>query len=269
MLAPAKYRITPSILNKFQQLLDYELEFEGPYNRDSEGNYKLSADEIAIKIEKELIDSINRVNQEPSEAADKGTVFNEIIDRLILHQKDGNPLIEIHSSKEFEGLEIPCIYGSKGDFRFAFALDTCLSVAQKYSDAVPQYLCSCILPTKYGDVELYGYADYIQKDRVIDLKTTRMYSFPKFEKGWQKDLYPFCLVESGDMPNVSEFEYSIVLWKDISGEPTSGAFYSEAYTYNHERTRIRLTNMVTQFIEWLEINRELITDRKIFGGEEH
>ena len=85
------YRIYPSLLDKFQELLDYQTAFEGPWNKVSEtakkegkypdlevGDYILTADEMQDKLEQELVDAINRVPHEPWEAADKGTAFNEV-----------------------------------------------------------------------------------------------------------------------------------------------------------------------------------------------
>ena len=47
------------------------------------------------RLEKELLDAVNRVEHEPIEAADKGTCFNVVIDCLISHRKC-----------EYEGMDI-------------------------------------------------------------------------------------------------------------------------------------------------------------------
>ena len=41
----------------------------------------------------------------------------------------------------------------------------------------------------------------------------------------------------------------------------------ETYVFNPERDIPILTNHCEEFIRFLEENRELITDKKIFGGE--
>lgn len=262
-----KYRFSPSAINKFYEYLNSDQEFEGKWNRGAGGDYKQSAQEIAEIKERELLDYINKVPQAQSEAADKGTVFNEIIDRLILHKKDGREDVSIRSGKMQVGYydEVPVVFGEMDRFHFTYDLQLCLGLARELTGAVPQYHTEAILPTKYGNVLLHGYIDYVLDDKVIDLKTTSDYSYPKFNDGWQKDVYPYCLIESGMMKSVPEFDYIVVHWKDLVGRPTTGAVYVEPYTYNHEASTLRLRNICEWFIEWLEMNRERITNKAIFG----
>ena len=78
-----KYRIYPSLLDKFEGLLHVEEEVESPFNLDAEtGEYKRTEEEIAFELKKSLIDAINRVPFD-SEAADRGTAFNAIVDSYI------------------------------------------------------------------------------------------------------------------------------------------------------------------------------------------
>lgn len=262
-----RIRISPSLLTKFQAYLDSDKEFEAFWNIDAYGNYKLDAQEMAEQKEQELLDYINKVPQEPSEAADKGTVFNEIIDRLILHTKDGREDVSIRSGKWLSGDydEVPVVFGEMDGFHFTYDLQLCLGIARELKGAIPQYHTEAVLPTKYGDVLLHGYIDYALYNKIIDLKTTKQYTFPKFNDGWQKDVYPYCLIESGMMPAVSEFDYLVVQWRDLVGKPTSGAVYVEPYTYSHEASTRRLRNICEWFIEWLEINKDRITNKAFFG----
>lgn len=105
------FQIYPSLLIKFQDLLDYERVAEEDWNKVSEaalkrgeypgcevGDYKLTPDEMRTKIEVELINSINRVEHEPNEAADKGTAFNEIVDCLIENRKSSREDCKIYST---------------------------------------------------------------------------------------------------------------------------------------------------------------------------
>lgn len=271
-MSTLKYKLYPSALNNFQALLDADVMFEASSNLDAEGEYKRTIEEIEEELTKNLLDTINRVSHGPIEAADKGTAFNEVIDRIILNANKGNDKINIWSSKDYEVSEgekasIPCVYAEINGFKFAYDLYLCKDVARDMTGALPQYRCSAILPTRYGDVELYGFVDYILKDRVIDLKTTSRYAFPKFEGGWQKLLYPYCLIASGDMSDVSEFEYYVVQWRSLAGKPLNGTIYKEAYTYRHDYAKGRLIAMCEHLIEWLESHRELITDKKIFALE--
>ena len=264
-----KYRFSPSALSKFQKYLDSDKEFEDFMNVDADGNYKLSLDEITEDNEQELLDYINKVPQEPSEAADKGTCFNEIIDRMILHQKEGREDVKIKSGKMLIGDmdEVPVVYAKMDGFSFTFDLELCLDMAKELNGAIPQYHTEAILPTKYGNVLLHGFIDYVIGDVVVDLKTTSRYSYPKYDVGFQHDLYPYCLITSGVMDSVSEFDYLVVQWKDLVGKPTTGTVYLEPYTYNHEQATARLRNTCEWFIEWLELNRDRITNKQIFGEE--
>lgn len=265
-MSNARYRIYPSLLDKFQSFLDVEQSVEEFWNIDAEGEYKETADEMSDRLERELIDSINRVPREPIEAADKGTCFNEVIDCLIAHRKC-----------EYEGMDIQSgemganrvITAKLNGFEFHYDLDLCRSVAEDMKGAISQHLCDAVLPTKYGDVVLYGYADEIKGDLVFDIKTTGRYEFGKYGKGWQRHVYPFCLVESGEVKSVEAFIYYVVAWK--GGTKTcpvlSGSIYPEFYTYKHEQSRHALTQICERFIEWLEAHRDQITDTKIFAED--
>lgn len=265
-MSQPKFRFSPSALQKWDDYLNSDLEFEGPFNRDADGDYKLSADEIAAKKEQELLDYINKVPQEPSEAADKGTCFNEVVDRLILNTKEGREDVSIRSGRvnTKDGDELPVVFADMDGFSFTFALDLCLDLRNELKGAIPQYHTEAVLPTKYGDVLLHGFIDYVLGDKVIDLKTTKMYSFPKYDKGFQKHVYPYCLIESGVMDGVSEFDYLIVKWRDLVNQPTSGDLYLEPYTYNHEQSTKHLRAVCERFIEWLDNNRDRITNKAIF-----
>ena len=262
-----RYKISPSLLDKFQSFLDADQAVEEWWNIDSEGEYKETADEMSDRLERELLDAVNRVPREPIEAADKGTCFNEVIDCLVAGRKCEYEGMDIHSEK---GAEIPVIVANLNGFEFRFDMQTCMKVAGYFKGAISQHLCSAVLPTRYGDVELYGYADEIMGDMVFDIKTTGRYEFGKFGKGWQRHVYPYCLVASGEVQSVTAFEYTAVLLKGgTSRTPViSGEMYPEVYTYNHAESERMLRNVCERFIEWLEAHREQITDKKIFAEEE-
>jgi hypothetical protein len=263
-MKPANYRIYPSLLDKFQALLDVDQNVEEWWNLDGEGEYKETADEMSGRLERELIDTINRVPLEPIEAADKGTGVNEAIDCLIAGRKCGYDGMDIRSGEMGANRVISA---KLNGFEFHYDLDLCKAVAKDLDGAISQHLCRAMLPTRYGDVELYGYADEIVADVVVDIKTTVRYEFGKYGKGWQRHVYPFCLVESGEVKGVQAFIYYVVVWK--GGTKTcpvlSGTIYPEVYTYSHEQSRHALTQVCERFIEWLEAHRDQITDTKIFA----
>lgn len=260
------YKIYPSVLDKFQAYLDVDQACEEFWNLDSDGEYKETADEMSDRLERELLDAVNRVPREPIEAADKGTCFNEVIDCLIAGRKC-----------EYEGMDIQSgeiglnrvITAKLNGFEFHYDVDMCKGVAKDLEGAISQHLCKAVVATKYGDVELYGYADEIVADEVVDIKTTGRYDFGKFSKGWQRHVYPYCLVESGELKEVRAFVYYVVVWK--GGTKTNpvlgGTVYPEVYTYNHEQSSQMVRAICERFIEWLEAHRDQITDKKIFAEE--
>jgi hypothetical protein len=276
MLQP-DYRIYPSLLDKFQSLIDYELECEEAWNIVSEnahkqgkhldkevGDYILSPDEMYTKIEAELIDMINRVDGIPSEAADKGTCFNEIIDCLIENRKSSNPDINIRSEKIDNGTT--AIFATLNGFSFAFDADFCKEVAKCFKGALTQYLCRANILTKYGDVEIYGYIDEYLPARIVDIKTTSYYNFGKFERKWQRYAYPYCVIESGASTQIDEFEYYVVQWNK-SAQLLSGTIHREIYSYKHRHATERLREHIEHFLWWLNTRRQFITNPRIFGGE--
>jgi hypothetical protein len=265
-MSQPRYRIYPSLLDKFQGFLDAEIAAEEFWNLDSEGEYKETADEMSDRLEKELLDAVNRVPREPIEAADRGTCFNEVVDCLIAHRKCEYEGMDIRSEKRADS---GVIIANLNGFEFVYDLEVCKDAALYFKDAISQHPCSAILPTRYGDVELYGYADEIKGDVVYDIKTTGRYDFGKYGRGWQRYAYPYCLVASGEMPGVSAFEYTAFLWSGgTSRTPVLTAkMYPEVYTYDHATAERELRHICERFIEWLEAHRGQITDKKIFAEE--
>jgi hypothetical protein len=262
-----KYKIYPSLLDKFQNYLDSEIEFESFWNQDNEtGEYKRSPDEIEAEKKRELIDSINRVPFE-NEAADKGTAFNEIVDCL-LHKRnksENEKIKALVSNRENNSIDVHI-----NNFHFSFDLSFCTEASKYFIGSTSQVYVSAILPTKYGDVELYGYADEIKKDVIYDIKTTSKYEFGKYEKKWQRHTYPYCLIESGMMNDVKAFEFTVYHLKGGSGRTPLiyGTQFPEYYAYNHENSKQLLTNHCEAFIEFLEVHKDSITDKKIFNRHE-
>ena len=261
-----RYRIYPSLLDKFQSLLDVEQAVEEFWNLDSEGEYKETADEMSDRLEQELLDAINRVPREPIEAADKGTCFNEVVDCLIAHRKCEHEGMDIQSGEMGANRVITA---KLNGFEFHYDVDLCKEVAKDMEGAISQHLCKAVLPTAYGEVELYGYADEILADKVVDIKTTGRYDFGKYGKGWQRFVYPYCLVESGELESVSAFIYYVVVWSGgTSRTPVlTGKVYPEEYTYDHAASELYLRQICERLIEWLEAHRDSITDKKIFAED--
>lgn len=264
-MCKVNYNIYPSLLDSFQRLLDTVIDVNSFENENPDGSLKKTEDEMSDERERNLLDSINRVPF-VSEAADKGTCFNEIVDCLIGSRECTKKGMEIGRVACNDGNGVCGIYAEINGFHFEYDVKVCRDAALYFEGAVSQHFCKAFIDTKYGKVCLYGYADEIVKDKVFDIKTTSRYQFGKFERSWQKDVYPYCLVESGQMDSVKSFEYTVFVWRELKGQPITAKMYQEEYTYDHERTTERLKCMLERFIEWLESHRSQITDKKIFGG---
>lgn len=259
-MQPSKYRFYPSLLDKFEKYLHADREFESIFNQDREtGDYKRSFEEIEAELKQSLIDSINRVPFD-SEAADKGTAFNEIVDSLIHNKRSAT----FQMKGDFKNDTITAVYNNR---TFVFSYLFCCKAAEYFHGSVSQVLVKAPLDTSYGLVELYGYIDELNRNKVYDIKTTGRYEFGKYEHGWQRHVYPYCLVETGLVTEIEAFEYTAYLLKGGTGRTPiiTGVQYPELYRYDHEESRSLLRTHSERFVEFLEENRSLITDKKIFG----
>lgn len=279
MEAQPKYRIYPSLLIAFQNLLDYEQVAEEDWNKVSEaahnrgeyldrdiGDYKLTPDEMYLKLEADLLDSINRIDGRFGEAAEKGTAFNEIVDCLIEHRKSSRDDCNIYSTLNVSGIKV--IRAEINGFTFDFDIQLCKDVAEYFKGSLTQYYTEATMETCYGSVMLYGYMDEWIDAVISDIKTTGSYKWGKFEKGWQRHVYPWCAIKSGMTTKVDAFEYLVVEWAyQRKGEPLRAkGVYRETYDYDHAESERKIRNMLESFIPWVEARREFIQDKRIFGG---
>lgn len=265
-MSDIRYRIYPSLIDKFQRFLDSEQEFESHWNVTEEGEYRKTLDEIYDENEKALLDSINRVPYTgDTTAMDKGTCFNEIIDCIVNNKSRISERIELESSPE-KGIIIARMTGDDGVEReFVYDIHLCKSMASYYYGGVTQYFCKGLIDTAYGDVELYGFADVVIHDKVIDIKTAKNYTFGDYENRWQRYVYPYCLTEQGN--DIRSFSFDVVKWSGggVRNPVLSGEIYEEVYGYDHAKASSRLRNILERFIEYIELNRHKITDTKIFA----
>lgn len=295
-----KYRFYATLLDKFQSFLDTQVEDyfyqdeDGSWHKnysETEDTLHFSQEEVDALLKQELLDAINRVPHELSVAASKGTALNEIVDCIIHKRKSDNEDIVIKSLKGFdvkkefgctdevgkpiyydywfEHVNKSCIYAGLDGFDFYFDIDFCKSIAEYFKGSLSQVFTSAPLETKYGEVELYGYIDELRENKVYDLKTTSRYEFGKYAKYWQRHAYPYALIESGMCTEVNSFEFTAYALKGgTSRTPLiTGVQYPEVYQYDHEQSKILLRNICERFCEFLEENRSLITNRKIFNEE--
>lgn len=294
------YRFYPTLLDKFQTFLDTTAEDyfyqdeDGKWHKnysETEDAFHYSQEEVDALLKQELLDAINRVPHEPSEPASKGTALNEIVDCIIHNKKSDNKNILIKSLKGvdvkrefgctdevgkpiyydywFEHIKIPCIFAEIDGFSFYFDKDFCKSIAEYFKGSLSQVFTSATIDTEFGEVELYGYIDELRENKVFDLKTTSRYEFGKYSKYWQRHIYPYTLIESGACTEINSFEFTAYVLKGgTSRTPLiTGVQYAEVYQYNHEQSKMLLKNICERFCQFLEDNRDLITNKKIFNEE--
>lgn len=183
-------------------------------------------------------DFINKINRVPfqSEAAEKGTAFNELVD----------------ADKSLKGVTVEKETVKYKGFDFKRGLLN--EFIGYFKSAIPQVFISSQLETNKGLVELYGYADKVLQDTCFDIKTTSKYEFPKFINNWQHKVYPYCFNCNGIF--IDRFEYTVTDFNNI---------YKESYVWNPVKDLRGLMSICESLIDFIELHRELITDRKIFG----
>lgn len=268
---PKHYSAYATMLDSFQNYLDAENTY---YKYFSSENPSMTVDEWCDKM---YIDLINRINRVPYEsvAADKGTAFNELVDALVrkpMQQREkDNDLRFGGISFEAVTLEIKgrrktdpvmsrpaykCIYSGKGKEpqEFTFFKDIADEFAAYYEEAVPQVFCKGSLETEYGVIDLYGFIDELMPFSIHDIKTSKSYRSGSYRKHWQHIVYPFCLHRMG--MDINHFEYNVTNFKET---------YSEVYVYDEQRDVPRLREHCERLIRFLETNRDVITDTKVFN----
>lgn len=246
----SNYQFYATLLDAYQNYLDAETNWENFYGGSDDPKY--SIDEYVALQEQELIDRINRVPFE-SEAADKGTAFNEVIDCCILGRNTAREDMKISKDET-------CVYVAFKDYNFAFDKKLVSGLSADYAGAVSQYKCVGVLSTKYGDVTLYGYIDELLPCEIHDIKTTANYSAFKFRNHWQHLVYPYCMRYEG--VELNTFQYDVIKW---GKDEFHWSIMSELYEFSPERDEARLRLHVEGLIEFILYHKDKIIDKKIFN----
>lgn len=86
---------------------------------------------------------------------------------------------------------------------------------------------------------LFGYADVIKRNKIIDVKTTSSYEVGKYNKSTQHLIYMYCT----DIPN---FDYLIA-----QGGVTLENFYKESYAMQDD-CESKIKERISEFLNFLE-----------------
>lgn len=288
-LRNASFYFPPTLLDTFMNYVNAEQswsKFYGDMDTD-DTKYVSCATYEQNKLE-ELLDSINRVPHAPSEAASRGTAWNDIVDTLLHNKPCGRTkMVRLFDNPNDPNRKVVGIRASVDGFDFDFDINFCNNAAVYFgkqartmdgdiinadpSDkCLSQVLVESVIETKYGLVNLYGFIDEMRRDIVYDIKTTSRYEFGKYKDYNQRFVYPFCLIESGMMEDVSQFEFTAYVLKGgTRGQLITGTRYSEVYDYNHEQAKVYLRSLCERFIEFINAHRSFISNNMIFTWHEH
>jgi len=213
--------------------MEYKYAFY-PTLLDSYFRYKKSEDELSFI---QLFDKINKVEQEPDEARLKGMAFEGLINKIISFKNtDQNELVEPNGYiYEIDGFEFDATLSN----RIADKLLRSTSI-QSYQEK--------IISTPRGNVKLYGVFDYKFPEMTADLKTTKSYSFGKYEDNMQHKFISLITTDKQFNYLATDFEYLFI----------------ENYWLTDKVRKQGIIDIV-EFIDFIEHFKKFITNDKIFG----
>ena len=220
------YKFYATLLDAFKNYVDSDIIYQRYWGFSE--NPPFSEEEFHEQQFQELIDRINRKPFD-SEAADKGTAFNEVIDCMIENRKSETVKVEkVYKVNRFgacdemgkplyydeeETKEVIALKATYNNREFTFPISLCREFAAYYKGALTQQRVEAALPTAYGNVLVYGLIDELMPTSVHDVKTTGSYTVGKFKDHHQHLVYPYALMQNGS--DVRTFEYNIV--RSLSG----------------------------------------------------
>lgn len=239
------FRIYPTLLDAFTRYLraaDIHEELWGFSEQAPEFRWE--------DAERELIDRINRVEFK-SEAAERGTAFNMLVDAIANDQGD------IPGRRHDGTWEILQLNGTD----YMFNSRKLHQIAERYRDAIAQVYVERTIDTRHGRVLLYGYIDELLPDVIVDIKTTRKFKVNKFRHNWQHIVYPYCV----NNRYLRDFRYDVVIL-DKNGNIDHTA--TDCYSYVPERDEPRLRTHIEGLIDFVLEHRDRITDKRFFCEDE-
>lgn len=248
------FRVYATLLDSYRSMVESEEVWLAYWGNSSEPPH--TPEQFHWLQVEQFIDGLNRVDGVPSMPASKGTAFNELVDSLV--ECRAPRLDNVEKVRDEYGLVTAITCGLDG-FDFTFPLWVVRELAGRYEGALCQYLTRGTMRTALGTVELYGYIDELLPDRVVDIKTTGRYEFPKFRHNAQHLVYPYCLRQEG--MDIRRFDYDVVVFSKY-GAPEQ---FRETYT-TRDDDEVRLRSRVEELCGWLDEHRALITNDSVFGG---
>lgn len=240
----SEYRFSPTLLDRYEGYINSSRIYQEYWGFSEEPSK--TEEEFEKEQFQGLIDTINRVPFE-SEAADKGTAFNEVIDCIIENRTSESMVIKSYKESGVIAVQYK-------EHLFNFPFDICVEFGKYLSGALTQQWVNGQLETTKGKVHFVGCIDQLLPFKVCDTKTLSKYSAFKFRHNWQHVVYPFCLNQNGI--HINDFEYVITDFKST---------WTEHYVFNETTDVPRLIEHCEGLIEFIELNKHLITDKRVFN----
>ena len=117
----------------------------------------------------------------------------------------------------------------------------------------PRYKTQVYTETRYKDCIIYGYVDIVGNNKAIDLKSTRVYTGPKFEYNHQ-NLYLLGLQNYG----IKTLDYVITDFSEVYVE----SYHIDSYNFSD------LYKEIDAFSDFVNSHRKQIRDKKLFVAED-
>lgn len=242
-----RYRISPSLLQGFSRWLDAGDTWQRLWGNSAEPSK--TCEEYEEECRKELLAYLNREPQEPSEAADRGTCLNEVIDRL----NGATPIGEVQIEDDVQGGVYVCkLHGFTFRFDRAFVQSLALMFKTAVAQAHLESTYTVMGMDAHGDDEpaevvLHGYADYVFPTMIWDLKTTNRYECEKYAGGWQRHVYPVAAMDAGLMLECESFTYYALEMRETDGV-LFGKPFTETYDVNVDESRAKILEFITNLV---------------------
>jgi len=209
------YNIWATLLNDFSH-----------YQREE--GFERGGEFVPFCNEQDLINKLNRVPTEKTEAILKGVAFETSLQTL-------TPEVEI------EGKVLK------------FDPELVKSMARITEGSVWQIKVEkTIVISPAISIKLYGYMDAIKMDTGIDVKTTGQYTFPKFDRSFQHKVYLLGANEMGI--HLNKFMYLVTDFRE---------YYYEVYPYEPDKFMKELAVISSDLIDFIDSRKGLIINEKL------
>lgn len=184
-----------------------------------------------------LFNIINGNKRDLPEYVVKGIQFEALINKMI------------------DGYLPDAVNGVIGFAGHDFKEEVVTNVFAKLKDSqTKQEKFGVVIPSHLGFIKLHGILDFGYPKMITDLKTTEVYKCNKYDKNTQHPMYS--LIRKLKNNPVDCFKYVVTDFVKV---------YQETYIPNEKMYQNLLFN-VFEFVNFLNIYRDHITNKKIFGS---